>query len=215
MRIVAISDTHERHGNLVLPEGDVLVHAGDLTGNGNMTALVRVAEWIQQQPFRHRVCIAGNHDWCFERAYERRLARRVLSDHGITYLEDEAATIDGVKFYGSPWQPRFYDWAFNLPRGSEKLRIKWAAIPDDTQVLVTHGPPKGIGDSVPRGELTGCEHLLARVGQLEGLKAHIFGHIHEGYGTYRFAARPEVSFVNASICTGDYKPTNKPIVVDV
>ena len=82
MRIVAISDTHERHGNLVLPEGDVLVHAGDLTGNGNMTALVRVAEWIQQQPFRHRVCIAGNHDWCFERAYERRLARCVLSDHG-------------------------------------------------------------------------------------------------------------------------------------
>ena len=212
MRIVAISDTHERHETLALPDGDVLVHAGDLTGNGGMAALERVAEWIGRQPFRHRVCIAGNHDLCFECSYERDLAKRILRDHNITYLEDEAVTLDGVKFYGSPWQPKFYDWAFNLPRGSEKLRVRWAAIPDDTDVLITHGPPKGILDLVPRGERTGCEHLLARVQALPSLRAHIFGHIHEGYGVHAGAA---VQFVNASICTGDYKPTNKPIVIDI
>jgi Icc-related predicted phosphoesterase len=215
MRIVAISDTHERHEKVGIPEGDVLIHAGDLTWIGDMAALQHVAEWIERQPFRHRVCIAGNHDRCFERTYERDLARRIFRDHNITYLEDEAVTLGGVKFYGSPWQPKFYDWAFNLPRGGEKLKIRWAGIPDDTNVLITHGPPKGIGDLVPRGERTGCEHLLARVLRLEHLKAHIFGHIHEGYGIYGHPARPEVQFVNASICTGAYLPTNPPIVVNV
>ena len=215
MRIVAISDVHGRYERLALPEGDVLVHAGDITGVGSLESLAQAARWLGQQPFNHRVSIAGNHDWCFERSYERDSARRIMREHGVTYLEDEAVTLDGVKFYGSPWQPEFYNWAFNLPRGGKALKARWAAIPDDTNVLVTHGPPKGIGDLVPRSELTGCEHLLARVTQLEHLKAHIFGHIHCGYGTYRHAERPGVQFVNACICTEDYKPTNSPIVIEI
>ena len=215
MRIVAISDTHERHQDLVLPDGDVLVHAGDLTWVGDMGALERVAEWLERQPFRHMICIAGNHDWCFARPADRERARRILLEHGVTYLEDEATTIDGVKFYGSPWQPEFNGWAFNMPRGGQGLRAAWALIPDDTNVLLTHGPPKGIGDLVPRGELTGCEHLFARAMRLEHLKAHIFGHIHVGYGTYRLPERPDVQFVNASTCTEAYLPLNPPIVIDV
>ena len=215
MRIVAISDTHERHKDLVLPEGDVLVHAGDLTWVGDMGALELVAEWLERQAFRHILCIAGNHDWCFARPADRARARRILLEHGVTYLEDEATTIDGVKFYGSPWQPEFNNWAFNLPRRGYAIRAAWDAIPDDTNVLVTHGPPNGLGDLVPRGEFTGCEHLLARVMRLKNLKAHIYGHIHCGYGVYSYVARPGVQFVNASTCTEAHLPLNPAIVIDV
>ena len=215
MRIVAISDTHERHQDLVLPDGDVLVHAGDLTWVGDMGALERVAEWLERQPFRHMICIAGNHDWCFARPGQHAWAERILRERGVIYLRDSSAILDGVKFYGSPWQPEFYNWAFNLPRGGEQLKARWAAIPDDTNVLLTHGPPKGLGDFVPRGESTGCEHLLARALRLEHMKAHIFGHIHPGYGSYGHLSRPDVQFVNACTYADSDGPLNPPIVVDV
>jgi Icc-related predicted phosphoesterase len=215
MRIVAISDTHELHEAVALPPGDVLVHAGDLTGMGGMEALRKPAGWLKSRGFRHVVCIAGNHDWCFERAADRGRARGILVERGITYLQDSEAVVEGFNFYGSPWTPEFRNWAFNLPRGGNALKLCWSAIPEDTDVLITHGPPKGIGDLVPRGELTGCEHLLARIEKLPRLKVHIFGHIHEGYGTYRSSDRPGFSYVNASTCTGNYRPTNPPIVIDV
>jgi len=89
--------------------------------------------------------------------------------------------IEGVRFWGSPWQPWFFDWAFNLERG-EEIRAKWELIPDDTEVLITHGPPQGHGDMTSRGEGAGCADLLARIRQVKP-RYHLFGHIHEGYGT--------------------------------
>jgi len=90
--------------------------------------------------------------------------------------------IEGVKFYGSPWQPRFFDWAFNLDRG-EEIKKKWDLIPMDTDVLITHGPPYGILDLTHEGEKVGCEELMKAVLRVQP-KIHIFGHIHEAYGEY-------------------------------
>jgi Icc-related predicted phosphoesterase len=128
--------------------------------------------------------------------------------HAI-YLQDEPVEIEGLKFYGSPWQPWFLDWAFNLERG-ESLRKVWARIPEDTDVLVTHGPPHGILDRTTRGEPVGCEDLRARVEELR-TPLHLFGHIHEGYGTER---RGQTLFVNASSCTVSYRPLQAPVILD-
>lgn len=206
MRIVAISDTHGMHNDLVIPLGDVLVHAGDMTLRGKMEEVKEFHAWLERLPHKHKIVIAGNHDWPFEKDPEE--SRKALST--CHYLEDSSVTIEGIKFYGSPWQPWFMNWAFNLPRG-EALKAKWKSIPVDTDVLITHGPPHGILDKVLDGSHVGCEELTIRLKTLN-VKAHIFGHIHEDYGSREING---CSYVNASICNSRYLPFNKPIVIDV
>ncbi|HEY4121376.1 MAG TPA: metallophosphoesterase, partial [Byssovorax sp.] len=122
MRVVAVADTHLHHRGYDLPDGDVFVHAGDLCREGTFRELEVAARWIQSLPHPTKIVVAGNHDWPFARSPEA--AREVLGD-GVIYLEDAVATIDGVRFWGSPWQPEFCAWAFNLPRGPE-LAERWA-----------------------------------------------------------------------------------------
>jgi Icc-related predicted phosphoesterase len=205
LRFVLISDTHGQHRELHLPPGDVLVHAGDLTAHGELSDLEALDAWLAEQPHPHKVVIAGNHDFCLERQGEQARARL----RSAVYLEDQAATVAGVRFYGSPWQPWFYDWAFNLRRG-EALREKWALIPPDTEVLVTHGPPAGVLDRTSRGELVGCDDLADAVARVRPA-LHVFGHIHEGYGQKRLEG---TTFVNASICDHSLQPTRAPVVLD-
>ena len=192
LTIVCVSDTHGRHDRVPVPDGDVLVHAGDLTLHGSLDDVERFDDWLSTLPHRHKVVVCGNHDWCFQRTPAE--ARRRLR-HAV-YLEDEAVVIEGLRFYGSPWQPWFLDWAFNLPRGPE-LAAKWALIPDDTDVLVTHGPPAGILDLTKRGDRPGCADLLDRVRAVRP-KLHVFGHIHEAAEVERVG---ETLFVNASAYT--------------
>jgi len=205
MRVVCVSDTHALHDQVLVPGGDVLVHAGDFTRMGSLDDIRAFNDWLGRQPHRHKVVIAGNHDF----AFEQDPAARALITHGH-YLQDQEIILEGVKFWGSPWQPRFFDWAFNLDRGPQ-LRQVWAKMPADTQILVTHGPPYGILDQTRRGEAVGCEDLLARVAQVRP-KLHIFGHIHEAYGE---AQDFGVHFVNASSCDLRYRAVQPPIVVDV
>lgn len=183
-----ISDTHGYHEQLEVPDGDVLVHAGDCLRRGTLEELVELDEWLGALPHAHKVLIAGNHDWCFEQEPER--ARELVTN--AQYLQDEATEIAGVRFWGSPWQPRFMDWAFNLDRG-EPLAEKWAMIPDDTDVLVTHGPPHGIRDLAYERNC-GCEELLLRVREVQP-RVHVFGHIHECPGVEQQGA---TIFVNAA-----------------
>jgi len=235
MRIVCISDTHSLHENMrhTLPEGDVLIHAGDLSNRGGEKDVTNFIHWFQNiQGFDTKIFISGNHDHCFERVNEPHhrgdfdwlhhlMSPENLSQSDVTYLEDNFITIDSpefskpIKIYGTPWQPWFYDWAFNLPRMGNELQEKWNLIPEDTDILITHGPPNGYGDLVNNWRQpnvnVGCELLLNRIIDIKPI-LNIFGHIHEGYGVY---TNEDTTFVNASICTTDYRPTNKPIVVDL
>jgi len=206
VRIAVISDTHMAHEGLEIPDADVIVHAGDFCGHGTLEEVEVFAAFFRALPHRHKIMIAGNHDWPLERTPNE--ARELLA--GCGYLQDEAVAIDGVNFYGSPWQPRFLDWAFNLDRGP-LLAEKWALIPNDTDVLITHGPPRGHGDVCFNGERAGCADLLRRVRDVQP-KFHLFGHIHEGHGRYEDGA---TTFINASSCTLMYEPTQAPFVVEL
>src|SRR2546430_16820633 len=124
MRIVCISDTHSRHDRIEVPPGDILIHAGDATMTGRMEELARFNHWLGRLPHHYKIFIAGNHDWLFEK--EPTLAESLITN--AMYLRDSAARIEGLKFYGSPWQPRFMHWAFNLARGQATGR-KWDLIP--------------------------------------------------------------------------------------
>ncbi|WP_417514535.1 metallophosphatase domain-containing protein [Marinobacter sp.] len=214
MRIVCISDTHSKHEEINhIPYGDVLIHAGDSLGFGSLSNLEDFDKWLGTLPHPNKILIAGNHDTCFEDNPEE--ARNLVKN--AIYLEDSDVVIDGLKFWGSPWTPEFFDWAFNARRGLQ-LFDKWQRIPLDTDVLITHGPPAGILDLVVthRGEAqVGCNDLLRRIFELKNLKAHVFGHIHSGYGTEIRKSDREVRFVNASICTERYQPSNHPIVFDI
>jgi predicted phosphohydrolase len=179
MRIVAVADTHLFHDELVIPDGDLFIHAGDLCRGGDLDELRIAARWIRSLPHRYKLVVAGNHDWAFAR--DRVLALDALGE--IAYLEDSEATLGGLRFFGSPWQPAFNDWAFNLPRGAE-LAAKWARIPYGLDVLVTHSPPAGIGDRSPVGSRAGCADLRARVTEVAP-RLHLFGHIHQDGGAWR------------------------------
>ncbi len=177
-RIVCVSDTHSFHDELVVPDGDVFVHAGDMCRGGELPELAVAAGWIRRLPHAHKVVIAGNHDWAF--ALQPELARELFA--GITYLQDASATVAGLSFWGSPWQPEYNDWAFNLPRGAA-LAEKWALVPTGLDVLVTHGPPAGFGDRSSSAGRNGCEDLLARV-RVAKPRLHLFGHIHDDGGAW-------------------------------
>lgn len=203
MKIVTISDTHSRHAEIAVPDGDILVHAGDITKYGKASELADFNDWLGGLPHRHKIVIAGNHDYLFQT--NNRLARSILTN--ATYLEDEAVTVNGFKFYGTPWQPCHHDMAFNLKRGAQMAAV-WAKVPDDTDVLITHGPPAGHGDLTKHGDRAGCADLLRRVEELKPI-LNIFGHIHEGAGITK---NPFTTFINASICTLANRPMNMPIV---
>jgi len=212
VRLVCISDTHSRHEKIpLIPDGDVLIHAGDCTGRGNLPGLHEFVKWFGALPHKHKILIAGNHDFCFEN--HPLWSREMCHDQGITYLEDEQVTIDGVTFFGSPWTPIFRNMAFNATES--EMQSHRSKIPESTNVLVTHGPALRIFDYVPDVlEHVGCYPLARRIDELPVLKAHICGHIHEGYG---FAVRESngIKFANAATCTERYRPTNPPIIIDL
>lgn len=220
-KIVSISDTHTRT-NFKIPDGDIIIHAGDATFRGDYAEISEFVRWYSKLPHRIKIFVAGNHDWGFQKQPE--VFRNMMKENGIIYLEDSAIEIEGIKIYGSPWQPEFNNWAFNLSTFEGELARKWSMIPDDTDILITHGPPKGIGDRTEGYENVtpysidiippkhvGCFDLLDRISQLKELRYHICGHIHSGYGIQK---RRGVTFLNSSICNERYKPINKPHVFD-
>jgi hypothetical protein len=286
MRVVCISDTHGRHDALQVPDGDLLLHAGDCSKLGTREQIEAFDRWLGTLPHRHKVVIAGNHDFGFE----QEPGARAWITHA-TYLQDEPLVIDlepngpedsarnlasvgavevvrtaarfagrsgagggthepngpedsarnlaapapgdssdrtrfagrsgagggkhSLRLWGSPWQPRFFDWAFNLDRG-EPLRRVWEKIPPQTDILLTHGPPYGILDATFRGQLVGCEELLEAVARVRP-RLHVFGHIHEAHGVkeHRWDDGRTTVFVNASSCALSHWPAHPPVVIDL
>lgn len=223
MRITLISDTHTKHDELSydpkdLPGGDLLIHAGDLMNSGrNPMDIYEFCKWFDGlEQYHHKVFIAGNHDRLFETDPE--MASKIYTSYkNITYLQDDWAQVGDdnfmAKIWGSPWQPEFYSWAFNLPRCGDRLKEKWALIPEDTDILITHGPPQDHLDvsGPPYNEPhLGCELLREKVDE-QPPKIHVFGHIHGGYG-YKF--HNGTHFFNASILNERYEYVNRPVTFD-
>lgn len=206
MRIVAISDTHGLHRQMgKLPDGDVLIHAGDCLKYGTLQETSDFNEWLGDQPHKHKVVIAGNHDWAFERTPDQATS---LMTNAI-YLQGSGMVLDGINFWGGPWQPEFNNWAFNVHR--DQIHMHWMHIPKDTDVLITHGPPWEILDLTPDGLRVGDAALARKVRRVKP-KLHVFGHIHGCHGIIK---RKGTIFANASICTEMYMPTNQPHVIDL
>jgi len=222
-RFVVLSDTHSQHEHIIVPDGDVLIHAGDFSYTGDYDEVRKFSNWLGKLPHAYKIVIAGNHEMTFDTEYYRRadvstryhdtpLDPIVAQSHlkNCIYLMDTSFKLDEkIHIYGSPWQPEFCDWAFNLPRGPAIME-KWRLIPTDVDILITHGPPKGHGGTCTDGFDAGCEDLLHVVKKIQPA-VHIFGHIHEGYGVTKEGG---TYFINGSNCTAGYNPTNKPIVFD-
>jgi Icc-related predicted phosphoesterase len=202
MKIVLISDTHEKHEQLgELPDGDVLIHAGDYTSLGEAKHKTAFYNWFFSQPHPYKIYVAGNHDF-------GEPERPMTDQEHNFYLYDSEVVIEGLKFWGSPWTPRFGPWAFMYDR----LTTRWNVIPEDTDVLITHGPPMNMLDK-PYGHQpgVGCFDLLERVLVVKP-KLHVFGHIHGSYGMKQL---PSTLFVNASVVDEAYQVRNAPLVVEL
>jgi Icc-related predicted phosphoesterase len=225
MKLVCISDIHNKHKTITMPDGDVAICTGDISSRGYWHELKSFVKWFGALPHKKKILVCGNHDIGAEVEFKEEFVE-LCEENGVILLNDSGVEIDGVKFWGSPVTPRFgYGWAWN--RDVEDNRTKseianympnnpiqkhWDLIPNDTNVLLTHGPPRGILDlCFYGGDRAGCPRLLDKVLEIKP-KVHVFGHIHEQYGLDTFEG---TAFVNASICTLQYTPNNKPIVVEI
>lgn len=202
-KLVIISDTHGLTPKL--PDGDILIHCGDLTNFGTFTQMSNSIQWLKNQSHEYKICIAGNHDFILQQSD----CSDLFADSGIHYLEDKLVEIKGLNIYGSPWTPTFMDWAFMKDRG-EPIRQMWDKIPNNLDVLITHGPPWGILDlSIYTNKSVGCVDLLSKVLKVKP-KIHCFGHIHYCYG---IKERKHTKFINAAQLNEKYKIANKPIEI--
>lgn len=216
MRIVCMSDTHGGHEEVVVPEGDVLIHAGDFCSRGEANDMASFWRWWLRLPHKIKVVVPGNHDLVAES--NPLLARRLFDDFGSDhhYLTHDFRYVVGLGLiWGSPITPAFGNWAFQKPRSGDEIRAHWERIPESLSILITHGPPNGILDRtsyrLAQGESVGCEHLADAVFRRKP-KLHVFGHIHEGHGVIE---KNGTIFVNASIMDKDYEIANNPVVIDL
>jgi len=203
MQITTISDTHGLHHQLQLPGGDLLIHAGDVCIRGTQQEADNFIEWFEKQPYTNKVFIAGNHDFFFEDFSQDEIQKALPKN--MYYLNDSEIEIEGIKIWGSPITPEFHNWAFNRMRGSE-IEKHWELIPNDTNILITHGPPYGILDKTFQNSHVGCVNLLEKL-EIVQPKYHIFGHIHESCG---WVKKGNTTFINTSALDLHYKIINTP-----
>jgi len=228
-KVTFISDTHGAHSNLDLPGGDFLFHSGDVTMGGSYNEALDFLKWFRKQTqYKHRVFTPGNHDFAFDtdwrpytlsgehrhrcRAplYDETVVKEMIPDN-VHYLNDSGVELDGIKIWGSPITPWFHDWAFN--RRSE-INDHWEKIPVDAQIILTHGPPYGMRDVAQNnGQHVGCPDLQRKLNYVVQPQIHSFGHIHEEYGVTE-AEDNSTHYINASIMTLQYRPTNPPVVFE-
>lgn len=228
IRVVCLSDTHNDLDLIKVPDGDLLIHAGDATINGTVNEMGKFFYDLEQLPHQRKIICAGNHDWLWQR--DKYTALASLPERTI-YLEDDFVVLNGLKIYGSPHTPTFFNWAFN--QDSARLYDIWQQVPDDVDIMITHGPPYGILDSVVttkkkpyKGaantnstamkafqihERAGCLHLRERMDEVEPL-VHIFGHIHSAYGIDKLG---NTTYINAALMDEMYEVAHKPVVFDI
>lgn len=215
MKITCISDTHNRHKYLQKSDfetTDLLIHAGDFSGNGNRQQTVDFLQWFESLEIEHKVLIAGNHDFYACSEHFNTILQSVAPS--IIYLRNSSTEINGLKIWGSPYSNTFGQWAFM--KDDLELADIWETIPEDTDIVITHGPAYGIGDKVlnPQDRLSphvGSQSLRKKLATLPNLKLHVCGHIHEASGLYIH----DYVTINASTCDLGYIPFNNPISVNL
>jgi len=206
MKIVCISDTHNKHEELILPEGDCIIHAGDFTEAGSKKETKNFLEWFSSLEFDHKILIAGNHDFYLEKKFYK---LDQIIPNNIHYLQDSGVRIDNINFWGSPYIPDDNNWAFSKNRGKQ-ISEHWDKIPVDTNILITHSPPFGIMDELDNKLMVGCKNLKGRLKKLQ-LSHHIFGHVHNEYGKTKIS---KTLFVNSSSIDESYRVINNPISIE-
>ncbi len=225
-RIIAISDTHGVDRMAVtIPDGDILLHAGDFSSYGHSNDTKYFLKWFGALPHKSKVLVAGNHDrmaFLEPKRFSDLFKQHVPGGH---YLEDSEVTVDGLTIWGAPWTPTFMNWHFMADRGSA-IKAHWDKIPDHIDVLVTHGPPFGILDmSNHWNEATGkkwddhlgCADLMDAIKRVRPLLS-VFGHIH-GSGGQKYEEYHEdeskTICINASVMDEDYMPRHGATVIDL
>jgi hypothetical protein len=205
MRIVLISDTHGLHRQLRVPSGDILIHAGDFTFYSNPPSIVPDFNgWLGLLPHRHKIFTCGNHEDLLEEPNERSAITNA------TLLVDSGVTVEGLRIWASPTTP-MYGGAFGMSRATDRKK-HWGRIPDDLDILITHGPPLGILDTAQGSQgHGGCRELLEAVLNAKP-RLHVFGHIHAGHGMLR---TPDTIFVNASLLGDSSSLEREPIMLDL
>lgn len=214
VKILCISDTHQKEHLLTLPPADILVHAGDFCSSGYLFEFENFCNWVSTQTqFKHILVSPGNHDICVEK--QPGVCRTMLSQANANakLLIHEAVSVLGINFFASPYTKKFgYGWAYNVAT-LEGLRNTWSDIPDNTDILIAHQPPLGNGDYIPDQKAnTGC-YLLANKITSSKIKLSVHGHIHEAYGQYPI--NDNLLILNASLLNERYKLTNSPILVEL
>lgn len=220
MKIWCISDSHGKEKLLKIPIGvDMVFHAGDLgtykDAHMNLNGILDSLSWLRNLPIKFKVLIPGNHCTSIERGLVPK-----SEFEGITFLNHACAEVNGLKIFGSGYTPSFHDWAYNVPRG--KLAEYWKDIPNDLDILITHGPPKGILDLTINQEgypeQCGCKSLLNRIKEVKP-RYHIFGHIHPesecpNAGILKVNGM-ETTFINACVVNLQYNMHNNGFVIDI
>lgn len=212
LSVCFISDVHNNYKKLILPDADVIVCAGDMTSVGKEHEVRNFMKWFSAlDQYIYKVFIAGNHDWLFETS---RVYAKELIPKNIIYLEDSGIEIEGLYFYGTPVNIEFCNWAFN--RTEQKLSEHWKAIPEHTDVLITHNPAYSVLDQSIRGNMLSENYgspslyneVLYRVKPL----VHVCGHIHSGHGVEII---DNTTFINASVLNESYEIAYEPVLVEI
>ena len=206
MKLIVLSDNHTNY-DFETPEGDVLIHCGDFTDTGKPSEIEKFRDYLKEQPHRHKLFIFGNHE-----KVDREVKYWIdyLEDGtGATCIHEKLVCINGINFFGSSYTPKFMNWAFMQTDGTRKRY--WENMVEDMDVLVTHGPPRGIMDKIESGIEIGCEYLRKFVDRVKP-KYHFFGHNHAGAG---IQTNSDTLFINAALLTEHYQKFRPPIVVNL
>jgi Icc-related predicted phosphoesterase len=216
MKIVAISDTHNEYSKLIIPECDILISAGDYSSRGYDHEVRNFHKWLDLQPAKHIISVQGNHELGVEIDYQNAKTIAVEQCPRVRFIDEGPIEIEGINFWCSAITPFFCDWAWN--RHPEDIQKHWDMIPEDTNILITHGPPYGILDQTTyvdgtiRPDHLGCPKLMERIKTLKDLDLHFYGHIH--YPGGRSVNAFGTSFYNCAVCDELYTPTNGITVVE-
>lgn len=210
-KIVIIGDTHREEHNIEFPHGDILIHTGDYDIY-EMSNLIWLNEWFGNLDFKQIICIAGNHETYLPQLGKEKI-KNILTN--AIYLEHEYLELEGLKIFGSPYTPEFFNWAFMYPRCSEDAKNLWKQIPKNLDILITHGPPYNILDVNKRKQHCGCEVLEREVFNKKP-KNHVFGHIHTvSKNDPKYLKKEGINFYNVSLLNENYELVYKPTVINI